>query len=77
MNDLSRIRKANRKISRAAVARSLRELKILFSGMKEKFGAKDKSHGKVAFIGAAEITLQPNDSTTTPQQQAEFGGKHG
>lgn len=64
-------------VDRAAVEKSLRELSILFSGMKGKPGTKDKSPGEGAFIGAAEITLHPNDTTETAAVQTEFGGTHG
>lgn len=49
------------KPSRAAVAQSLRELEKLFG--KRPQDPNDKSPGEGAFIGAAEIELQSNDTT--------------
>lgn len=60
------MKKPQRRIDRAAVAKSLRELALLFGGIKPP-ATKDKSRREAAFIGAANSELQANDSTV-------FGG---
>lgn len=66
-----------RKIDRAAVAKSLRELALLFSGVKFQTAGKGDAHGEVGIGEAKEIRLPKQNSTAAAQAQELFGGAHG